>query len=50
MAAACRGVDSQDLATILDPFQAMFAESVPKWAQVGLKSVQSQPEVGPKSA
>ena len=26
MAAACRGVDSQDLATILDPFQAIFTD------------------------
>ena len=27
MAAACQGVDSQDLATILNPFRAIFARS-----------------------
>ena len=29
MAAACPGVDSQDLATILDPFRAIFADLGP---------------------
>ena len=29
MAAACRGVDSQDLATILDPFGAIFVDLGP---------------------
>ena len=29
MAAACLGVDSQDLATILDPFQAIFVDLGP---------------------
>ena len=29
MAEACPGVDSQDLATILDPFQTIFADLGP---------------------
>ena len=29
MAAACPGVDSQDLATILDPFRAIFVDLGP---------------------
>ena len=29
MAAACQGVDSQVLATILDPFRAIFADLRP---------------------
>ena len=29
MAVACRGLDSQDLATILDPFRAIFADVGP---------------------
>ena len=29
MAAACPGTDSQDLATILDPFRAIFADLGP---------------------
>ena len=29
MAVACLGVDSQDLATILDPFRAIFADLGP---------------------
>ena len=29
MAAACSGVDSQDLATVLDPFRAIFADLGP---------------------
>ena len=29
MAAACPGVDSQDLATILDPFRAIFGDLGP---------------------
>ena len=50
MAAACPGVDSQDLATILDPFRAIFVDLGTDRLSAAGTGQMSAVETGPMSA
>ena len=51
MAVACQGVDSQDLATILDPFRTIFADLGPGRQMSSVETGQmSDVETGQMSA
>ena len=50
MAVACPGVDSQDLATILEPFRAIFVDLGPDGLSAAETGEMFAVETGPMSA